>query len=377
MSPFDSSSTRSDADARRPLKSGRILLVGGDPRMRAEVITRLGETHHCSYVARCDDAEAALVNQRFDVVVIAPALPDGDGLAFLQWVRDAAPKTRTVVLAPAGVDLALAEATARKAGARSTLAEDAHPDDIADGIERVLGLAVKSPVMDPRVDELRTLARELGTSHDDIAAQVDDLCSEMMRAWDSMNDRIEEATMVTEFRTLLRAELDIEDVLRTALEYILTRTGPTNAAVFLPDLDGNYSLGAYVNYDCPRSSIDTVLGHICHSICPQMGEEEEIMAFEDASEFAEFIGIDDGFFADSDIIAFSCQHEVESMAVIVMFRSANDPFPPALARTLDLLRTQFAEQLDRIVEVHHRADTAWDDDGDLDFIDDAFDSDPI
>ena len=33
---------------------------------------------------------------------------------------------------------------------------------------------------------------------------------------------------------------------------MLTKTGPTNAAVFLPGTGTDFDLGAYVNYDCPR-----------------------------------------------------------------------------------------------------------------------------
>ena len=41
--------------------------------------------------------------------------------------------------------------------------------------------------------------------------------------------------------------------------HLLTKTGPTNAAVFLPDSVDHYGLGAYVNYDCPRESIAALL----------------------------------------------------------------------------------------------------------------------
>ena len=57
--------------------------------------------------------------------------------------------------------------------------------------------------------------------------------------------------------------------------------------MFLPDPEQHYSLGAYVNYDCPRESIDSVLSHLCQAICPQMADEPELVAFSDAREFAE------------------------------------------------------------------------------------------
>ena len=45
--------------------------------------------------------------------------------------------------------------------------------------------------------------------------------------------------IVTEFGGLIRQELDIESLLRTTLEFVLGRCGPTNAAVFLPTTSGD------------------------------------------------------------------------------------------------------------------------------------------
>ena len=154
-------------------------------------------------------------------------------------------------------------------------------------------------------------------------------------------------------------ELDVEEVLRTTLEYLLTKTGPTNAAVFLPDAHQQYSLGAYVNYDCPRDSIDRLLDHLCETICPQMANEQAIVAFDDAAEFADWIGMESGLLADSQILAFSCSHEGECHAVVVLFRSVQNAFEAELAGTLEILRSIFAEQLSQIIRVQHRASPQW------------------
>ena len=46
-------------------------------------------------------------------------------------------------------------------------------------------------------------------------------------------------TTALEFTGLIKQELDIENLLRTTLEYVLGRSGPTNAAVFLPTTSGD------------------------------------------------------------------------------------------------------------------------------------------
>ena len=139
--------------------------------------------------------------------------------------------------------------------------------------------------------------------------------------------------------------------------------------MFLPDADKNYGLGAYVNYDCPRESISVLLDHLGHHICPQMAQEDDLVAFDDAREFADWIDADAELFANSQIVAFSCRHRGECLAVVVLFRKTSEPYGDDLAATLDTMRGIFAEQLSNIIKVHHRARPSWpseacEDDGD-------------
>jgi GAF domain-containing protein len=176
-----------------------------------------------------------------------------------------------------------------------------------------------------------------------------------------VTEQLNDVAMSTEFRTLIKQELDIEALLRTTLEYLLSKTGPTNAAVFLPDQDGHFDLGAYVNYDCPRQTIALLLDHLCQAICPQMAEESDIVTFDDAAQFADWIGLDAGTLDDSQVLAFSCPHEGECLAVVVLFRNRSEPFDEAVASTLDILRHTFADQLDHVIRIHNRARPQWPD----------------
>ena len=69
-------------------------------------------------------------------------------------------------------------------------------------------------------------------------------------------------TLASEFNSLIRQELDLESLLRVSVEFILGKSGPTNAAVFLPAASGDYSLGAYVNYDCPKDSAEVLMDQL-------------------------------------------------------------------------------------------------------------------
>ena len=85
----------------------------------------------------------------------------------------------------------------------------------------------------------------------------------------------------------------------------------------------------------------------------------EIVRFKDAAEFAEWVGADAGFLGGCQVVAFSCMHEGRCMAVMVLFRSKDEPFDEALVTTIEILRSIFAEQVDHVIKVHHRASPSW------------------
>ncbi len=121
-----------------------------------------------------------------------------------------------------------------------------------------------------------------------------------------MSEQLNEVAMSSEFQTLLRQELDIEELLRTSLEYMLTKTGPTNAAIFLSDSQNRFGLGAYVNYECPRDQAQPLLQHFADNVCPRIADKTDIIRFDDAKDFADSIGADASAIGQSDIVAFSC-----------------------------------------------------------------------
>ena len=76
------------------------------------------------------------------------------------------------------------------------------------------------------------------------------------------DDQMKNIALASELNTIFRQELDLESLLRTVLEYTLRKVGSTNAAIFLPSSTGDFTLGAYVNYDCPRDTAETLLDHL-------------------------------------------------------------------------------------------------------------------
>jgi hypothetical protein len=86
-----------------------------------------------------------------------------------------------------------------------------------------------------------------------------------------------------------------------------------------------------------------------------------MVMFDDAKEFASWIGLEAAILVDSQVIAYSCRSEDKCLAVVVLFRAKSEPFGEDAAEIIDLLRPIFAEQLAHIIRVHHRASPQWPD----------------
>lgn len=335
-----------------------ILLVGGTPQDQTTFITWIEQRRHrCTPVESYDDARSAVAHHRFDLVLLNPALPDGKGTDLIEFIHQTSPATKVALFSDnPPVDLVI---RALREGAIDLLRIPITRDEFSQRLDTALIKARVDQQKNEHTIRLQRICRELNNSRHEMAAQLDTLCRDMVTTYRDLTNQMEEEIIATEFRTILRQELDIEELLRTMLEYMLTKVGPTNAAVFLPNHDRNYELGAYVNYDCPRDSLGTLLDHLCQVICPQMEDTEQIISFSDATEFAQCFNLDLDFLADSHIAAFSCLHEERCLAVVVLFRSQAHPFEDELAPLIDLMRNIFAQQLATVIQVHHRSRPSW------------------
>jgi DNA-binding response OmpR family regulator len=348
----------------------RVLLAGIGHSMRDELLTVLDQpAFRWTAAAQMSQVESAVDRQSHDVIVIGASL----GPAIVDAVASmGGPSMGIIYCGECSSASDIVELM--RAGASDVLdPRTCTADEVRRSICAVAEKAREARCHEQHIDRLKRVCRELNIARRQVNEQVDGLCNDLASAYRDIAEQMNEVAMTTEFRTLIRQELDVEDLLRTTLEYLLTKTGPTNAAVFLPDHAQNFGLGAYVNYDCPRETVSVLLDHLCEAICPQMAEEQEIVLFDDSAEFSEWVGIESGFMDDSQVMAFSCMHEGECLAVIVLFRNRSDAFELQLAATIDLLRTIFAEQLATIVRVHHRASPEWPEDmheDDTDYNDD-------
>lgn len=232
--------------------------------------------------------------------------------------------------------------------------------DLCERLEHALELGKEERRRDERVARLKGICRKLTDGRSEIVREAQQAAGHMAEALEDVRERIDEAAIVGEFRGLISQELDVEDLLRTSMQYLLTKTGATNAAVFLPGTRADqFGLGAYVHYDCPRASAQPLLQRLCDDVCPKLATSDDLVRFSDTSEFVRSLGIEASVLDDAELVAWPARNGSECMGVFFLFRNKSEPFREELAGLIDALRPVFAAQMAKLVRVHHRSNFQW------------------
>ncbi len=343
-----------------------VLVVGADGPIGA-ALAQAGIAHEVA--ASADAARTALRSRRYDAAVIDLDLPGDAGLELVrEWKAEKDGPKSVVVSRSASLDEAV---TAMRSGAMDMVPRPFDGADLATRVQRALEERRRERSRDQEVERLRRACRRLQAARQQITRQVDSLCNDLADAYEELAEQMSHVSMASEFASLLRQDLDVESLLRTCLEFVLTRTGPTNAAIFLPSNHSDYSLGAYVNYDCPRDSAEVLLDHLADVLAPRVDRFDGLIEAPDDAGIERLLGTDDAhWLAGTRAMAYPCRQDGECLAVLVLFRDRAKPYPEALATELRILGDVFGQRLARVIRIHHRhkPDKTW-----LDFGDDSED----
>jgi DNA-binding response OmpR family regulator len=213
-----------------------------------------------------------------------------------------------------------------------------------------------------KIERLRTLCKKLNDARSDLTRQVGSLCNDLASAYQELSDQLVRVTMASEFSGVIRQELDLESLLRTVLEFVLAKIGPTNAAVFLPASSGDFTLGAYVNYDCPKDTAEMMLDHLSASLAPKFEHSKGVHVFANGESLETLLGDESDWIGESGLLVVPCRaadptsksDQDECLAVIALFRDRRTGFGEDAVTRMQIIADLFGAQLGRVIKVHHR-----------------------
>ena len=338
----------------------RVLVVHGDHAIRSELAGAIRPSVlQSEATGTLTDARMLLDTNPYDLVLISDELPDGPGFELAnELTAMGLPMCALIIATNPGLEGATA---AFASGAIDYVAWPCEDADMQARILRAAGVVRRERDRETRIQQLREACRSLNGAREEMTEHVNSLCDDLVNAYEDLADQMDNVTLATEFRSLVQQELDVEALLRTTLEYMLTKTGPTNAAVFLPTGTCDYSLGAYINYDIPKDTVDMLLDHLADTLAPQLAPTEGLITCRTEADLKRWIGDDTMWLGDSELISLTQFYKGEPLAVITLFRDRRHPFSDEVISNFTTMAEIFGEQLACVVRVHHRhlPDADW------------------
>ena len=359
---MNNSSHDKSNDDRTPDDQLRVIVLAEDGEMVTIGALLSAGGFECMVVDDTSNLHGQLLARSYDVAVTSL---DADQGPVCGIIRKLQPNISMVIRA---ANASLEDATrAMRAGAVDLISGPVSAEEFEQRIRLAGERSRELAERDRRAERIQGLCRRIENARREVLAAIEehgDAISYDPSPIDAVleeADCIDEAEMCSEFRELISQELDVEELLRSALEYMLLKTGPTNAAVFLAGGKSSFGLGAYVNYDLSRKQVEPMLQRLCDEACPAIAENESILLFDDAAAFVQECELGDSVPGNQQIVAVPCHHQGDCLAVLVLFRTDDQPFEEGLAGVLDALRGILAEQLDTLIRVHNRLEPEWPD----------------
>jgi FixJ family two-component response regulator len=330
-----------------------VLLVSSSERVRRRHFRILTE-RVAMLIPAIDAREARLIaaERRIDLAIIDRDLADGCGLDLAEELADHGRGAMTVLTCPhATIDDA---ARAMQAGGVDLILHDEKADALKRRLEAACRRAAETLKARERTDKLRRLCHRLNEARREMSGQVGELCNDLVTAYRDLSEQMGSVQVRTELEALLRQELEIESLLRTLMEFVLAKVGPTNAAVFLPNSAGEFTLGAYINYDCPKDAAEPLMDRLADTLAPKFEDRAGLVRLRGAEQLSAAIGPEASWLDGSEMLVTACHEDEECLAVLAVFRDGSRGFNDQQERIVAVCAEQFGKQLARIVKVHHR-----------------------
>lgn len=305
------------------------------------------------------EARQRLEDGPVDLVILNTDCPGNVDLAHELRRR----RRRTQLLFTSSRPTVDAAVEAVRVGAVDFLPTPLAQDDLVARLRQAMSRRQHDRQQAERIRRLRRACRKLDQARVDVGRQVDILCSDLVTAYQELAAQMQEVASVREYENLVRNELDLEQLLRRTLEYLIEKGGPTNAAIFLPATADEWSLGGYVNYDCTDGAADLLLQHLADVLAPKIAGNEKAVQVTSDTVMSHWLGDDAAYLEGSDMLAFACRHEGEPLAVVAMFRDRSQPFDDGLPETCDAVAEVLGRTLVKVIRVHHRHKPEMDDYG--------------
>lgn len=353
MTGQSSSSAGQKGRRQRPIKPLRVLVVDREPDLGSSLIGQVnGYKIEMVWVSSLAEARQHLATFPVDMALIDEDQPDGRGVNLASELSRKVDGTLSIMVsANPTIDGAI---RAIRAGAIDFIAKPVKPKELAQRLKCASRRHQVRCEQRRRLRRLRRVCKKLNQMRNDVRQQVDIICQDLVAAYQELAVQMNQVVETSEFAGVIRQELDLEQLLRKTLEYLLQKVGSTNVAIFLPAGTNEYTLGGYANYDCTANSAEVLLQHLADVVAPRVAEHVGPVHVTDVATLEAWIGSEIALLTDNHMVAFTCWHEQEPLAVVMLFRDASEAFDPGVVDMCESISPILGEYLAKLIRIHHR-----------------------
>jgi FixJ family two-component response regulator len=324
----------------------RVLVVDDEADLLEVISETVGKKLGCRLVTAKNVAQArkVLETQKVDLLLTDVNLPDGDGKSLLSVLHLHQPQADAIVMTgQASMDEAI---EAMREGASDFVPKPFSSAEIAERVKRGLARAAAATKGEERLARLRRAVKKLNDARKMVSKKVDLLCNDLISAYGELSKQLDLVRVQESYRHCQAEARDLEQLLCHTMDWLLRQMGYANIAVWLAGDDDEFQLGAYMKYTTPgEPKLTEALRQGLVKVAVKDGavhlKGDELKARLTPAEMEQL--------KDQDVMAVNCSYLAESLAVVVMFRDAKNPFTEDDAATLKTVCPLFAVALAGIV----------------------------
>lgn len=332
--------------AKAKTKTPRILVVDDEPTLLELVDDVVGKSIPCKIIAARNIAEAkkVLASQTVELLVADVFLPDGQGTDLVKSLRKDHPQAGAIVITgKPSLDGAI---TAIREGAIDFLPKPFNAEQLMTRVTKALERQNDNAKKERRIERLREAVKRLNDARRMVSKKVDLLCNDLITAYGDLSKQLDVVRTQEGFRSLLGEAKDLEQMLCHAMDWQLRQLGYSNVAIWLTGDDGEYQLGAYMKYTIPGEPALTdamrngILRLVHHDGFVHLTPEEAKEKLSPAEA---------KYMPNQTVLGVTCTYLGESLAAVVLFRDAKNPFTDEDVAALKTISPIFATSLASIV----------------------------
>jgi len=328
-----------------------VLVVDADPGIGELVKKQAGAmASRVRHATSVDQAQAEMKARPADVLLVNIQINDNAGLSLIRALRKKYPQTESIALSRNRRGEVLLDAW--RAGAADILIAPIQTTDLQRSFAALKTRQGEVERLTRRNARLRSTCKQLNKARHEISQQVDLLCNDLVRAYQEIAQQLNVTQLTADYCLAIENELEVEGILRKTMEWILKKLGPINAAVYLPDADRNFALGAYLNLDTEAdAALITAIGETIVKQAEVAGHATEIC---DDRAADDLFGEAGAQLHGRTWLSAGCVASRECLGVIVLFRRQGEPIDGSVRTMIEAIAPVLGEKIETALKMYHR-----------------------